>query len=233
MLLVGCADDDNYAVGEEAIERAASGMGGRVVGPAVVEAVQEYAASEDPVYRRAAVAALSRLAEGCTPLFKTTYLETAFTFLSEMLSDSSPRVQFQTIQAIGRLAELYPSSVATLIELYMTPLTALLGSADSIDKIKGHAASALINICRPRHDDQTGEETYAQDMSSDHLDALLSCLVNNLQTASIHIQPICLTLLGCVAQVSSEAFVEYYPSFMPGVKAIMQNATGMNSCVCQ
>lgn len=50
-LIEGCGDDDNYAVGEEAIERAASGMGGRVVGPAVVEAVQQYATSPDSLRR--------------------------------------------------------------------------------------------------------------------------------------------------------------------------------------
>ena len=59
-------DDENYVVGEEAIERVAAGMGGRLVIPPVLSAIQQFIPVADWKKRRAAVAALCRLAEGCT-----------------------------------------------------------------------------------------------------------------------------------------------------------------------
>jgi hypothetical protein len=46
-------EDENSAVGEEAIERAAAGMGGRVVAPPVLALVQEYGVKGEWIYRRA------------------------------------------------------------------------------------------------------------------------------------------------------------------------------------
>ena len=56
--------DDNYVVGEEAIERVAAGMGGRMIAPLVFPAVEAFAKSSEWRHRRAAIAALGRLAEG-------------------------------------------------------------------------------------------------------------------------------------------------------------------------
>ena len=58
--------DENCAVGEEALERAAAGMGGRVVAPPLLALVQQFMGRPDWQHRRAAVAGLARLAEGAT-----------------------------------------------------------------------------------------------------------------------------------------------------------------------
>ena len=50
------AVDENCSVGEEAIERAAAGMGGRIVAPLVLAHVQKYIVNPDWKHRRAAVA---------------------------------------------------------------------------------------------------------------------------------------------------------------------------------
>lgn len=185
--------DDNAAVGEEALHRAAAGMGGRTCGPPVVAAVEEYASSSEPTYRRAAVAALSRLAEGCSTFFKKEYLQLALAFLTRVLIDNSPRVQFQSIQAIGRFADLFPEAIPDIGNLYFDTLVAIMGSADTSERVKGHSVSALINMCRTR-DDNTDDDT--QLLTGPRLDSLLSTLCQCLQNSSIHVQPVCLTLLG-------------------------------------
>lgn len=61
---IGEQDDESETVGEEALERATAGMGGRVMAPPVSSAVTTLLSSPDPVHRRAAIAGLTRLAEG-------------------------------------------------------------------------------------------------------------------------------------------------------------------------
>jgi hypothetical protein len=208
--------DENCCVGEEAIERAAAGMGGRVVAQPILTIVQQYAVRPEWQYRRAAIAGLARLAEGATQQFKQ-YLGQAVLLLSGALNDSSPRVKFEAIQAIGRFASLFPTSIADLVETFLPPLTKLLGDGQTCDKVRGHAASAMINLVNP-------ESCEAEALTA-HLEPLLTALVVCLQSAAVEVQPHCLVLLGCAAQVSEEAFAPYYPSFMPGIKAILRAAT--------
>jgi importin-5 len=226
--------DEGAVVGEEAIERAATGIG-RLLVPPVVQVVQEFSTNPDFRYRRAAVAALSRLAEGATEIFQKEYLQATFPFLQSALSDSSPRVRYQAIQAIGQFATLFPKLLPGMVELYFDHLVNLMGDASQCDRVRGHAVSALINICRP-HEDDEGEEEEGGDnedegnrgtglrLSPVQVNHLLSVLCSAMQTTSLHVQPVCLLLLGCVARSSKESFVEYYPLFMPGIKSIMRDA---------
>jgi importin-5 len=88
--------DDSCLVGEEAIERLATGLGGKIVIPRVSALIQQYASSMDFRFRRAAVAALIRLAEGCTEMFEAS-VEGSIPLLSMFASDSSARVQYEVI----------------------------------------------------------------------------------------------------------------------------------------
>lgn len=90
-------DQDNSILGEEAIERVATGLGGKLITPLVLNIVQQYASSPDPRYRRAAVAGLVRLAEGSSSTFKKS-LKDAINFLSHLANDTSVRVQYEVIQ---------------------------------------------------------------------------------------------------------------------------------------
>jgi HEAT repeat protein len=193
--------DDSSAVGEEAVERAASGMGGRMLAPPVIAIVERYSGSEDSKCRRAAVAALSRLAEGCTALFKKDYLQLTLAFFTRTLVDPSQRVQYQTIQAIGRLADLFPETVPDMVELYFVPLVELLGAEGTCDRVRGHVASAFINMIRPADEDgvglcDEGTRPTKMELTAENLERLLSTLCSTLQMASIQVQPVCLTLLG-------------------------------------
>ena len=215
--------EDNYFVGEEAIERAAQGMGGRVLGPVVLNLVQSYSQNSDWTYRRAAVAALCRLAEGSTSAFKS-YFDQALQFLlTTITTDPSARVRYQAAETIGRFAALFTANSKQFEKLlctFVAPLTHLMGEAGTCDKLRGHCTSALINLTNPENCE---EESLTE---SNLLEPLLTALVVCLQSASLEVQPYCLDLLGCVAQVSGEVFAAYYPSFMPGVKQILLTAQG-------
>ena len=90
--------DENCAVGDEAIERIATGLGGKSIAEPILMLVQQYSLPEqDYKHRRAAVAAFCRLAEGSAKYFKK-FMSQALPFLTAALQDSSAKVKFEGIQ---------------------------------------------------------------------------------------------------------------------------------------
>ena len=87
-----------YDTGEEAIERVAAGLGGRVVVPEVLKYAELYYTRSEWTYRRAAVVAVTRLAEGCPQYFSKNCLPLAKGFLLKALQDPSPVVRFEVLQ---------------------------------------------------------------------------------------------------------------------------------------
>ncbi len=88
-------------IGEESIERIASGMGGRVLAPEILKYAEIFSSHANWKYRRAAVASVCRLAEGCVTYFEKNYFALSLQFLNKMLMDSSPIVKYEVIQVIN------------------------------------------------------------------------------------------------------------------------------------
>jgi hypothetical protein len=90
--------DEDCEVGDEAMERIATGLGGKSVSEIVLTRVQGYLSNnKEWKYRRAAVAAVCRLAEGSSKHF-VKYLTSVIGFLTNCLQDPSVRVQYEAIQ---------------------------------------------------------------------------------------------------------------------------------------
>jgi hypothetical protein len=210
------AEDDNFLVGEEAIERAALGMGGRVLIPVVFATAQQFSAEADWKHRRAAVAAIVRLAEGATKAFKP-HLVNSLNYLEQAIGDASPRVQYEAVQAFGRLSMLFPDATKDIVTRFVPLLVRKMEDQATCFRVRGHCASAMINLCDPEHCEAEVLEPY--------LSGLLNALGNTLTSAPMEVQAPCLVLLGCIAQVSEEAFAPFYGAFMPGVRQILESAT--------
>ncbi len=69
-----------------------------MVAGAVLALVEQFSGRPEWTYRRAAVAAVSRLAEGCAQLFLKSYFEVSLQFLSRFIADSSAIVRFEALQ---------------------------------------------------------------------------------------------------------------------------------------
>ena len=213
--------EENYYVGEEAIERTAAGMGCRTLAPPLLAQVQAFAGNPDWAHRRAAVAGLCRLAEGSSAQFiKNNYFEQSLAFLNGALSDSSPRVRYEALQTLGRFAVLFPQQLEKLVTQFVPTVTAILGDVSACDRVRGHATAALINLTNPEYCESE------MLTNSGVLEPLLRTLAESLQNTSAAVQPFCLDLLGCVAHAAEDAFAPYYSSFMPGIKSIMVSTRG-------
>jgi len=99
-------------------------------------------------------------------------------------------VQYQSAQTIGRFTSLYPEAIPLLVEQFLPALTKVVHtSSGACERVRGHAASALINLVDPDH--------CPRDAIQPHLEAvlgsLLSCLTGG---APLSVQSPCLTLLG-------------------------------------
>jgi importin-5 len=110
--LLLCVDDDeisfqkqnyNEEIDEDAIdagyalERIATGLGGKSVAEIILSRIQQLSASSDWRYRRAAIDALTRLAEGCSDYFAK-YVSQAIIFLITSVQDVSVRVKYESLQ---------------------------------------------------------------------------------------------------------------------------------------
>ena len=96
----------------------------------------------------------------------------------------------------------------------MHSLIFILNNSQQCDRVRGHAASAMINLCNPEYCEY--EEGLAL-----HINDLLQTIVNVLTNGSLEIRIPCLVLLGCIAMTAKDAFIQFYPHLMPGMKAIL------------
>lgn len=237
--------DTADAIGEEAVERLSSSLGGKVMGGPLLSAVTQLQTSPDPIHRRAAMVVLVRFCEGCASLLiKTKQVSGVLGLLAKGIADTNPRVQYQACQGIGRFAILFPDHINDLLVLFLPALIGILADPASTagttgtspcQRVKGHAASALINLINPTavppHSQDQDEEEEGEGSAESpalltvktHLSALIHALVYSLQTSSIQVQSPCLVVLGCIAQVVEDGFVPYYDSIMPGIKQILQS----------
>lgn len=95
-------NDDDCTDAEDSMERLAAGLGGKSVCDVVLLRVQQYSQNSDWRYRRAALVALYRLAEGA-PKFFEKYLPTVSPFVLGSLQDASVRVQYEALQVSDTL----------------------------------------------------------------------------------------------------------------------------------
>lgn len=209
--------DENAAIGDESLERITSGLGGKSVTDLVLSVAQQNMGSPQSKYRRAAVVAVTRLAEGDGKFFRK-FFKQAMVFIAAAVQDSSPRVQFEGINGLGRFAALYPEESSTFVSGFAPLLTKVL-TKDSgcCEKVKGHAANALINVFNPDHCDPEKWTLPIEEVINPLLEALLTCL----QLGSIEVKNPCLSVVGCISRVLGEDFAPYYAVFMPGLKTLL------------
>ena len=208
-------DDEDALAGEEALERLTAKLSSTVLSPALALASQ-FLSQPEWVRQRAALAAIARIADGNAKAFKS-QLGAVMPAVVEMLrAVRHPRVVYQAVQLVGRLAENYAGHFQETHHAAVVPaLCALLADGACCHRVRGHAAAAVTSFANP--------QACTPECLAPHLDRLLESLCTVLQTGSSAVQEEALGAVANVAHVTEADFSKFYPSFMPGVKSILQH----------
>ena len=212
-----CIDEDeDFVAGDESMERILEALGKAML-PHALTIVREQVGSANWQCRRAALAIISRAADATEKAFRPHMLQAA-NFLMAALGDQHPRVKFQAIESVGRLSEVYGGEFQKATHAAVVPvLIGILSDPSQGMRLRGHAASAIINFANPSNCEAEYIEPY--------LDALLQALCTCLDpSVSPEVQEAALDGVSCVAQVTEADFSPYYGTFMPGLLGIATSA---------
>ena len=93
-------------------------------------------------------------------------------------------------------------------------------SRAGLERVRGHAASAIINVCSPRFcvPEVLGDSAFIGKLLAGLVSVLRECRPQEAQYA--------VSAVGCVAQVLGEGFVPFYGGFMPLAQGILATQNG-------
>jgi len=210
----------NYDVGEEALDRLAIALGGKDMhgGTPMVDVlfghIRELLKSPDWKQRHAALMAISQSGEGCEKQMKK-QLEQIVHSIVAHFGDAHPRVKWAAINTVGQMCTDFGPELQN--KLHALVLPALITTMDDgCRRVQAHAAAAIINFC----------EHCARSTLQQYLPALLGKLSALLQGNVRRVAEQAVTAIASVADVAEDDFKPYYPSFMPGLKMILQQSAG-------
>ena len=204
-------DDEDALAGEEALERLTAKLSSTVLSPALALASQ-FLSQPQWVRQRAALAAIARIADGNAKAFKS-QLGAVMPAVVEMLrAVRHPRVVYQAVQLVGRLAENYAGHFQETHHAAVVPaLCALLADGACCHRVRGHAAAAVTSFANP--------QACTPECLAPHLDRLLESLCTVLQTGSSAVQEEALGAVANVAHVTEADFSKFYPTSCPASRA--------------
>lgn len=200
----------NYDVGEEALDRLAIAMGGKVMVPVLFEHIQRLMKAPNWKERHAALMAISQSGEGCEKQMAQN-LEEILKMIVAMFADPHPRVRWAAINTVGQMCTDFGPELQRRHHALVLP-TLIRTMDDGCKRVQAHAAAAVINFC----------EHCARPTLQIYLSDLLGKLMVLLQRNVRRVVEQAVTAIASVADVAESDFVPYYASFMPGLKGILQ-----------
>ncbi|CAG0881849.1 unnamed protein product [Cyprideis torosa] len=225
-------EEDLSTTAEQAIDRLALALGGKVVLPTIANTVPQMLQSERWQDRHAALFCLSSCGEGCHKQMEP-LLGQLIPNLVNFLRDPHPRVRYACCNALGQMATdfapTFQKSFHTVIIPSLLTTIAQVSSkfpddpaTDSSPRVQAHAGAALVNM----------SEDCPRTLLTGHLDNIVSVLeqVMNAKfqelvaTGRKLVLEQMITTLASVADTVEDKFIPYYEKFMPCLKVIFQNA---------
>ncbi|KAK3251341.1 Importin-5 [Cymbomonas tetramitiformis] len=207
---------ERYDVGQEGLDRLAIAMGGKTILPLAGQLLPQCLASDDWKMRHAGLIALSQIAEGCAKLIEE---QKMLGPISDMclakVTDPHPRVRWAAVHAIGQMCtDLGP---ALQKEQHARILPAILQVMEdhANPRVQAHGSAAVVNF----------SESCPKEMMMLYCDALITKLIELLQSGKKLVMEGALTALASVADCAQSEFIKYYDTVMPYLKNILMTAT--------
>ncbi|KAJ3075622.1 hypothetical protein HDU98_007434 [Podochytrium sp. JEL0797] len=210
-------DDDNdedYVFGEQAIDRLSIALGGKTMLTIAFTLIPKLLGSPDWKQRHAGLLAVSVMGEGCRDQMVDSLKEVT-DLVIPYLRDPHPRVRFAACNCVGQMCtDFAPTFQSEYNDVILTNLVPLMDDMSN-PRVQSHSAAALVNFME---DADKHKVTPA-------LDEIVRRLVGLLNVEKTYVQEQAITTIATVADCAGKNFVNYYPSIMPVLINILQNAT--------
>ena len=206
--------EDNCIAGEQALDRLARSIGGKNLLPPVFAVLPGFLGSTEWSQRHAALMCISSIAEGCVKIMEPE-LGRVVDMVLPHIRDPHPRVRFAACHCLGQMCTDF---APTLQDQFHRPVVESLCIAmDYADqpRVQAHGAAALVNFC----------ESASPASIIPYVGIILERLTKLIQTPIIYVQEQAMTTLATLADASATSFSQYYPSIMPVLLQILQQAS--------
>ncbi|KAG9306967.1 hypothetical protein G9A89_000881 [Geosiphon pyriformis] len=205
-------NDENYVIGEHAMDRLARHLGGKAVLPITFQYIPTMLGSERWVQRHAALMAISAIGEGCIKIMKDE-LGKIIELVSPYLRDPHPRVRYAACNAIGQMSTDFQDTLQKKFhQLVLTHLIPVMAAPEP--RVQAHAAAALVNFC----------EAADKSILEPYLDTIFERLLVLLNSGRTYVQEQAITTIATVADSAEDRFVKYYSAIMPLLINVLRNA---------
>ncbi|KAF9194751.1 hypothetical protein BGZ49_003131 [Haplosporangium sp. Z 27] len=207
--------EENYVVGEHAMDRLARALGGKALLPISFTYIpQMLAPGQKWQSRHAALMAVSAIAEGCAKIMEAE-LGKIIQMVLPFLRDPHARVRYAACNAIGQMATDFAGPIQKGFHaIILTNLIPVMDDS-TCPRVCAHAAAALVNFC----------EAIEKRTLIPYLDAIFERLLSLLNTGTTYVQEQAITTIATVADTAEECFVKYYGPIMPLLMNVLRQAT--------
>ncbi|CAG8482986.1 1549_t:CDS:10, partial [Ambispora gerdemannii] len=205
-------NDENYVIGEHAMDRLARYLGGKAVLPVAFQYIPTMLGSDKWEQRHAALMAISAIGEGCVKIMEAE-LGKIVELVLPFLRDPHPRVRYAACNAIGQMSTDFQNSLQK--QFHQPVLTNLIPVMEAPEsRVQAHAAAALVNFC----------EASDKSILEPYLDTIFDRLLVLLNSVRTYVQEQAITTIATVADSAEDRFVKYYGAIMPLLINVLRNA---------
>ena len=204
-------DSSNETAGEQAMDRLALYLGGKIVLPIAFQLIPSLLSSPEWQKRHAALRCVSAIGEGCLKLMEAE-LEKVVGLVVPYLRDPHPRVRHAACNAIGQMCTDFSPMIQNQFHAQILP--SLISIMDDLQHVRvaNYGAAALVNFS-----EGSTKETLAP-----YIETIISKLMVLLNTGKMFMQEQAVTTLATIADSAGIEFINFYPSIMPVIIQILR-----------
>ena len=219
------AEDDDYeseaVIGETSLDRLSCSIGGKTVLPLVISNVSAMLKTPDYKQRVAALMALSAVGEGCRSQMLPLLPEVVDGIIP-FLKDNHFRVRYAACNALGQMATDFSPDFQEKFHRKVIPELVVVLDDHLNPRVQAHAGAALVNFfedCTPKI-----VIDYLAPVAQ-KLDEILKIKMQELGSSGnkLVLEQVVVTLAS-LADAAQENFVNFYDTFVPSLKLIIEQA---------
>lgn len=209
-------DDDkeqqNFSMGQEAIDRFAMSLGGKIFMSVATPIIQEFLQSPDWLKRHAGLTALSTMADACKKIFKTQLDSISNMIIPFVTKDPHHRVRWAAVNGLAQLSvDFCPEFQENFHASVLPSLAEGMQLGVNHPRVVAHAALCVVDFTA----------NVEKEIMEPYFNGFMEALLQLLQTDNVKIQESALSAVSAMALIAEDDFAPFYDAFIPGLKTIL------------